>query len=145
MLDEITFRLAKETDAETIKQMVHAEHLDPTSLKWQNFRVAEHQGRIVAIGQVKRYPHVNELGSLVTLANYRGKGIASALIQQLEDTVGFPLYLLCAGRMEAYYERFGYQTIRWRDAPAFLQLKTAIVQPFRLVGLRVCIMQKLEN
>lgn len=143
MLDEISFRDATAHDDETIKQMIRRARLDITSLKWQNFRVAEHNGQICAIGQVKRYPNANELGSLVTLREYRGQGIAGTLINQLEEKVGFPLYLLCEAKMEAYYNRFGYQTISWFDAPTVLKLKTSFAIPLRIFGIRVLIMRKL--
>ena len=145
MLDEITFRPATEGDVAIIKQMIWSEKLDISSLKWQNFRVAEHDGQIVSIGQVKRYPNVNELGSLVTLPEYRGKAIAGAIITQLEEEVGFPLYLLCESKIEAYYNRFSSRTISWLDAPALLKFKTSFAMPFRLFGIRVLIMQKLGD
>lgn len=142
-MDSLKIRPALAQDENTIKQMVYKEQLDPTSLKWQNFLVAEVEGRIVSIGQIKRYPKCNELGSLVTLREYRGQGIAAQLIQALEAQAGFPLYLLCASKMEAYYQRFGYQTIAWWDAPAFLKLKLSPTLLFRLFGIRVLVMRKL--
>ena len=145
MLDEISFRNATAQDDKTIKQMIRRARLDITSLKWQNFRVAEHDGHIVGIGQVKRYPNANEIGSLVTLHEYRGLGIAGTLIHQLEKQVGFPLYLLCEAKMEAYYKRFGYQIISWFDAPTALKLKTSFAIPLRIFGIRVLIMRKLGD
>lgn len=138
----ITLREATADDQATIKQMVRQARLDPTSLKWENFLVAEHNGDVVAIGQVKQYPNCEELGSLVTRKAYQGQGIASRIIAALEDRASRPLYLLCAAHMESYYLRFGYETISWWQAPAFLKLKVApalILLPF---GIRVHIMRK---
>ncbi|MEL6406780.1 MAG: GNAT family N-acetyltransferase [Chloroflexota bacterium] len=138
----ITIREARAEDSEIIKQMVWAERLDPTSLKWQHFLVAEHESEIVGIGQIKQYPGCEELGSLVTKAEYQGQGIGRRMIDALEARAGRPLYLLCAEKMEAYYLRFGYETITWWDAPAFLKLKTSPLLIFQLFGVRVCIMRK---
>ena len=140
---ELSIRPAVAADHPIIKQMVRRERLDPTSLKWQNFLIAEHAGQIVGIGQIKRYPGCNELGSLITNRRYRGKRVAARLIAALEDQAGFPLYLLCAGKMEPYYQRFGYQTIGWHAAPPFLMLKTFPALLLRLFGIQIRVMQKI--
>jgi len=41
--------------------------------------------------------------------------------------------------MEAYYRRFGYRTIGWREAPAALKLKLSAT---RLFSVRVLVMCK---
>jgi amino-acid N-acetyltransferase len=142
---DITMRPAQATDAATIKALIWREHLDPTSLKWQNFLIAECEGQIAGIGQIKRYPSCNELGSLVTQHQYRGRGIAAKLIAALEAQAGLPLYLLCASKMEAYYQRFGYQTISWWAAPAVLRLKLAPTFLFRIFGIRMLVMLKQDK
>lgn len=139
---DYTIREARAEDAPVIRRLIRAARLDPTSLKWQNFLVAENSDEIIAIGQIKPYPGCEELGSLVTLRPYRGQGIASALMRELEARAGDMLYLLCAAKMESFYLKHGYRTIGWWQAPAFLKLKTLPVQPLRLLGLRVLIMRK---
>ena len=138
----VRIRAATAQDEATIKAMIRQEHLDPTSLHWEHFLVAEADGIIVSIGQVKSYPGCQELGSLVTLPAYRGQGIAAELIRALEARAGRPLYLFCRDQMENYYQRFGYQTISWGQAPAFLKLKMLIPLSFRLFGIRIIIMRK---
>lgn len=135
-------REAHAEDASMIRRMVRAARLDPTSLDWRHFLIAEVEGHPVGIGQVKEYPGCQEMGSLVTLPAYRGRGVASALIEALEARAGRPLYLLCAARMEPYYQRFDYVTIPWRRAPWFLKLKLLPVLPLRLFGIRVLVMRK---
>jgi len=41
-------RAATEADRSTIRKMVFAEHLDPTSLNWRHFLVAEMMDRLLA-------------------------------------------------------------------------------------------------
>lgn len=139
---QVIIREAHADDEAVIKQMIRAAQLDPTSLKWKNFLVAEADNKIVSIGQLKPYPGCQELGSLVTLREYRGRGIAASIIASLEEKADFPLYLLCLEKMVPYYQRFGYQVIRWWEAPYFLKLKTSPTIPLRLFGLRVSIMRK---
>lgn len=139
---KIEIRDASAADSATIKRMVRQARLDPTSLNWEHFLIAEHAGEIVGIGQIKEYPGCQELGSLITSDDYQGQGVGRRMIAALEARAGRPLYLLCAAHMEPYYHRFGYETIPWWEAPAFLKLKTAPVLPLRIFGIRVCIMRK---
>ncbi len=138
----IEIRPATAEDDATIKQMIREARLDPTSLKWQHFLIAEYEGRVVGIGQVKPYPGCEELGSLVTVREMRGKGVGRAMIAALEERAGRPLYLLCMDKMEPYYERFGYETISWWQAPSFLKIKLSPTLPLRVFGIRVLVMRK---
>ena len=138
----MNIRPASAADDATIKRMVRGEGLDPTSLKWQHFLVAEEDGKVVGIGQVKQYPGCQELGSLVVLPEYRGQGIAGDLIRALEARARRPLYLLCRDHMQAYYERFGYQWIPIWKAPAPLLIKLVFTRLFLLAGLRVVVLRK---
>lgn len=140
----INIRSATIADDLTIKQMVREARLDPTSLKWQRFLIAEYENEIVGIGQIKQYPGCEELGSLVTKKDYRGIGIGGKLIESLETRAGRPLYLLCGAHNEGYYLRFAYETISWWDAPNFLKLKLSPTLLFRLFGIHVLIMRKIE-
>jgi N-acetylglutamate synthase-like GNAT family acetyltransferase len=135
-------RQAVEADSETIKQMVSNEHLDPSTLKWQNFLIAEQAGEIVGIGQIKPYDDCQELGSLVVLPEYRNQGIASALIEALEARAKPPLYLMCERKMKPYYERFGYHVIGWRETPRTLLMKRIVTLFFVIFGIRMLAMRK---
>ncbi len=138
----VEIRPATADDAKTIKQMVRNARLDPTSLKWQRFLIAEVDSQIVGIGQVKQYPGCEELGSLVVARPFRKQGIAGELIAALEARSGRPLYLFCASHLEGFYQQFGYETIGFWQAPNFLKLKLLPTIFFRLFGIRVLIMRK---
>jgi amino-acid N-acetyltransferase len=150
MLDSqphVTFRPAAAGDAARIRQMIRAARLDPTSLDWRHFLVAEvpaedESAAIVGIGQVKVYPGCLELGSLVVLPEYRGQGIAAALIAALEARSGRPLYLLCRSEMEGFYRRFGYETISFWQAPLVLKLKLLPAPLAALAGVYPRVMRK---
>ncbi|NDJ60751.1 MAG: GNAT family N-acetyltransferase [Chloroflexi bacterium] len=122
---------------------MRGEGLDPTSLHWENFLVAEQDGQIVGIGQIKPYPSGPELGSLVVLAAYRGQGIAAQIIGALSASAPRPLYLMCLDKLESFYARYGFQRItRAEVPPGPIRLKLTLATPFRLVGLRVIVMRR---
>lgn len=103
--------------------MVRAAQLDPTSLKWQNFLIAEHDGSIVGIGQVKPYQGGRELGSLVVASRWRHRGIGAAIVRALIDREHSKLFLLCADRLESYYAQFGFRRVGARELSGVVKLK----------------------
>jgi amino-acid N-acetyltransferase len=139
---DVTIRPAQAGDARLIYSWILRERLDPTAMKWKNFLIAELDGQVVGIGQIKHFPDCDELGSLITAPQQRGRGIATRLIAALEQGARHPLYLVCHARMEPYYVRFGFQTIRWRDYPRSLKIKTLLPLLVRLFGVRVLVMRK---
>jgi amino-acid N-acetyltransferase len=127
--NSITIRPATVDDQATIKGMIRHEDLDPSSLNWKHFVVAQDEqkgNQIVGIGQVKVLPGAHELGSLIVLEAYRGQGIAGKIIAALEATAPRPLYLLCEERMTPYYASHGYRRIKVSHAPWALRLKFAV-------------------
>lgn len=119
----IHIRPATEADAKTIKRMVRAAQLDPTSLKWQNFLIAEHAGSIVGIGQVKPYRGGKELGSLMVVSRWRKQGVGGAIVRALIDREQDNLFLLCSARLESYYAQFGFRRVGARKLSGVVKLK----------------------
>lgn len=138
----IHIRAATPNDEATIHNLIQRGQLDSSHVHWENFLLAEHEGEIIGMGQLKPYHDCTELGSLYTLRNYRGQQVAARIIAALEAKASFPLYLICRDKMEKFYEGFGYQTIGWWQAPNSLKLKLSITWIFRLFGIRVLVMRK---
>ncbi|HEY3288692.1 MAG TPA: GNAT family N-acetyltransferase [Anaerolineae bacterium] len=108
----MVIRSAAQAEQDTIKRMVRAAKLNPINLHWQNFKVAEDDGVIIGVGQLR--PHTDgsrELASLVVLPAYRRHGIGSQLMAALMTARLPPIYLFCEHELETYYIRFGYQMI----------------------------------
>ena len=79
-------------------------------------------GRIIGCGQVK--PHRDgtlELASLAVLPDWRGKGVARAIIEHLTGQNPGRLYLMCRSPLEALYVKFGFQAIEFADMPPYFQ------------------------
>jgi N-acetylglutamate synthase-like GNAT family acetyltransferase len=117
---KLAVRKATAEDQPLIDQMIKQEAgLDPSDLGWPHFVIAEIAGEAVGCGQIRPYAKGPELGSIYTRDKYRGKGVADAVIRRLIDDWERPgpLYLECRGHMAPYYERFGFERIRWQDVP----------------------------
>ncbi len=139
----IHIRPATEADQTIIRLMVGAEHLDPTSLKWQNFLLAERDRTVIGIGQIRPYPNCHELGSLVVRKEFQRQGVGGMLIEALLARESGVVYLECRGPLESYYTRFGFKEIPWWRAPMPLKLKSGLGNVFgRLFGLRIAVMRK---
>jgi amino-acid N-acetyltransferase len=138
----VMIRPATLADDTAIKEMVRAERLDPTSLKWENFLVAVADERIVGIGQLRQHGGCQELGSLVTLPEYRGQGVASQLMAALEARASRPLYLFCPDYRESFYEQHGYVRVNRRDMPRCLGFKGKVAMFMQMLGIPVRLMRK---
>ncbi len=140
----INIRPATAEDDAAIKHMIRDEQLDPTTLKWQNFLVAVDDaadGQIVGIGQIKVLRGAHELGSLVVLKEYRGRGIAADLIRALQARAPRPLYLLCETKMRDYYAKFGFQPLSFWGAPLIMKGKWLLPSAlFFFAGYRFALM-----
>ncbi|MEZ4712212.1 MAG: GNAT family N-acetyltransferase [Caldilineaceae bacterium] len=122
-----TIRPADSTDQSTIRTIVRAAHLNPIDLQWQNFVVAEQDGQIVGVGQIR--PHKDgcrELASIAVRPEQQRNGVGGQLVRTLQARAAGPLYLMCAAPMANYYWRFGFQRCQPAEMPGSLRWKAAI-------------------
>jgi N-acetylglutamate synthase-like GNAT family acetyltransferase len=127
----VSLRPAAAADNQVIRAIIRGEGLNPLGLHWQNFLLAEDsQRRIVGIGAVKQHADSSrELASIAVLPEWRGRGVASAIIHYLLAREGGPLYLTCRDTMVPFYLRFGFRRIdRDEMTPYFRRL-------FRILGV----------
>ncbi len=140
---EVRLRRATAADQALIRQWVRDEQLDPTALHWSQFLVAEVEGEIVGIGQVRPHRRCRELGSLIVRQDYRRRGIGAQIVAALLAAEPGDVYLECLGEMAAYYARFGFEPLPWRQAPLPLKLKAGLGSLIgRLFGYRVVTMRR---
>ena len=116
-------RPALESESDQIKALINLVGINPTGLDWKRFIVAVNaEGRVISCGQLK--PHgadVLELASIGTLPEYRGQGIARAVIEELLRESPRPLYLMCIAHNGPMYEKFGFHVIEFKDMPRYFQ------------------------
>ncbi len=105
----IIIRPAVKNDQRTIRQIVRRARINPFGLNWPNFVVAEMEGKIVGVGQVKEHRDGSrELASIAVRPNYQRNGIASLIINRLLAQETGPLYLVCQNELEDFYSKFGF-------------------------------------
>ena len=144
-LPAVRLRAAGDRDQATIRRIVRAAGINPTSLEWPRFIVAEEAGEVVGVGQVK--PHrdgTRELASIAVIPKRQGQGIGSAIINELiEREHDAVLHLTCRSKLQGYYERFGFQTLERREYPVYfarrLPILNALLRPF---GIRIIVMRR---
>jgi N-acetylglutamate synthase-like GNAT family acetyltransferase len=141
----LTIRPATEGDQATIRRLIREANLNRMSLRWPNFVVAEEDGAIVGIGQVKAHGDGSrELASIAVVPGRQGQGIGSAIIKALlsreDDGV---LYLTCRSQLQGYYERFGFRLVEPGEYPGYyrrlLPLVNLIAGRF---GMRILVMRR---
>jgi N-acetylglutamate synthase-like GNAT family acetyltransferase len=123
LLDNVRLRPALEADFKDIKDLIYEVGINPTGLDWRRFIVAETpNGQFVGCGQLK--PHADrtlEMASIAVKSDWRGKGIARIIIQNLMDAAPRPLYLTCRSELGPFYEKFGFRGIDGDELPKYFR------------------------
>lgn len=115
----VTIRPAREKDQETIVSFIQQAKLNPRNLNWQNFLVAEENGRIVGVRQVKVYEQgTREIASGFVLPEYRRQGISAQLMNALIARETGPLYTMVNQKRAPYYEQFGFRRVDVNQLPS---------------------------
>lgn len=118
-----TLRPARETESGAIKDLIHSAGINPMGLDWKRFIVAVNaHDQVIATGQIK--PHGKDLLELASIAvkpEYRGEGLARAIIEHLLKDSPRPLYLTCISSLEPLYNKFGFVSIPYPWMPRYFQ------------------------
>jgi N-acetylglutamate synthase-like GNAT family acetyltransferase len=130
-------------DQRVINRLIWSAGLNPMSLHWPGFLIAEEAGRdgaarIVGIGQVKQHGDGSrELASIAVIPERQGRGIAGQIIQALLAREPGPLYLTCRPELETFYARFGFLSVSSLSAmPPYFRRIFRLVRFFALLGPR---------
>jgi N-acetylglutamate synthase-like GNAT family acetyltransferase len=117
----IHIRPATVADQPTIRALIRRVSINPFNLHWPRFLIAERQGQVVGVGQVK--PHRDgsrELASIAVLPSEQGRGVGTALVRALLARERGPLYLYCVAERVTFYERLGFQVVDRAHLPPVL-------------------------
>lgn len=130
-------RPATSADQTTIRRMVLQAGINPTGLKWQRFMVAEAEGAVIGIVQIK--PHRDdsqELASLAVAPQWQGQGVGSTLVHTLLQKSKAPLHLMCEASLQTYYARFGFVALELADMPPYFKRVARLLNLFTTAKTR---------
>jgi len=129
-------RAGRDADAETIKEMVLEEKMNPLFLSPENFVIAEQDGEIFGIGQIRPIDKSWELASLVVKEEARGNGIGTAIVQELlelhqkkfeaEGKGVPPVLALTLKETKPFYTRMGWLEQPMSMAPMKMQAEASV-------------------
>lgn len=115
----IHIRSAREEEQETIVSFIRQAKINPRNLHWQNFLVAEENGSVVGVRQVKVHAGgTREVASGFVLPGYRRQGISAQLMKEILRREQSTLYLMCRDRRAPYYEPFGFRRVEPGELPS---------------------------
>ena len=116
---DITIRPARQEDQETIVSYIRQAKINPRNLHWKNFFVAEDNGKLVGIRQIKVYSQgTREAASGFVLPEYRRRGISAQLMNALLAREKGPVYAMVSHKRTPYYEQFGFRQVNPGQLPA---------------------------
>jgi N-acetylglutamate synthase-like GNAT family acetyltransferase len=122
-MTNFTLRPARESESAQIRQLIHLTGINPMGLDWKRFVLAVNaQDVMIGCGQLK--PHgedILELASLAVYPEYRGQGVARAIIEYLLQDGPRPLYLMCESSLGPMYEKFGFRGLTYDEMPRYFQ------------------------
>ena len=111
-------RAATQADQSTIVSMIREAKTNPRNLHWEHFHIAEEDGKIVGIRQVKVHKEgTKEVASGFVLPEYRRRRISAELMNEILSREKGTLYLMCRDRRALYYEQFGFQKVDSKQLP----------------------------
>jgi amino-acid N-acetyltransferase len=114
----LTIRPARPEDQETIVSYICQAKINPRNLHWENFLVAEENGRLIGMRQVKVHAQgTREVGSGFVLPEYRRQGISARLMNEILSREQDTLYLMCRDKRAPYYEQFGFRQVAVDQLP----------------------------
>jgi amino-acid N-acetyltransferase len=146
----ITIRPARPEDQETIVSYVRQAKINPRNLHWENFLVAEENGKLIGMRQVKVHKQgTREVGSGFVLPEYRRQGISAHLMNEILSREQGVLYLMCRDQRAPYYEQFGFQQVGVDQLPADFykeyrlgRIVTSLMSMFRKEKVRIIPMKR---
>ena len=126
--------------------MIHDAGINPMSLDWHHFVIAEDNGTTVGIGQVKQHGDGSrELASIAVIPERQGQGVASEIIHHLLAKESGVIYLTCRSQLESFYTRFGFRRIERDEMTPYFRRIIRLANIFLKVSrgdVKIIVMKK---
>jgi N-acetylglutamate synthase-like GNAT family acetyltransferase len=115
---QVDVRPAREQDQAEITAMVRQARLNPADLRWPRFMVAERDGRIVGVAQLRLHPDgARELASLAVTPSARQQGVATRLVDALLQTQACEVFTLIDRPYVDHFRRWGFHEVDRASLP----------------------------
>ncbi len=130
-----SLRSADQDDHSDIRALIRAVRINPTRIDWRRFVAAvDSSDRLIGCGQVK--PHRDgsrELSSVAVVEEWRGKGVARAIIERLMEEHEPPLWLTCRSSLMPLYAKFGFREVRaGEEQPRYFRRIRRLAEVFQM-------------
>jgi amino-acid N-acetyltransferase len=130
-----TVRRATAEDQTAITRLVRKARLNPRSLRWQRFVVADRGGELVGAAQVRRHPDGSrELASLVVRPQDRGHGVAGAMIDTLLAGEPGPVFTVVDRRYAEHFRSWDFDPVDPARLPPSMRTQLRIGRVVTGVG-----------
>lgn len=125
----LSIRPAATHHSSLIRDLIQRVDISTRDLNWQHFLVAEDaQGKLIGCGQVKEHPGKTlELASIAVEPEWRGRGVARALVEALlASRPNENIYLMTEPGLRSLYAKFGFQEIAREQMPTYFRRLTSL-------------------
>ena len=135
--DGYTLRPAVPGDFPAIRLLIHQVGINPLGLHWERFVLAvDSQDKMIGCGQVKLHRDGSrELASIAVVEDWRGRGVATDIINHLMAAERAPLFLTCRAGLGPFYQRFGFRLAQTDELPPYFHWLNKLVRLFRYLHL----------
>lgn len=122
-------REATETDRPAVNAIYATLGFMPWDPLSERLLVAVNGSRLVGCGRLHRQGEDVELGGMYVHPDFRGKGIARAILRSLVDMLDErPCYCIPFIHLASFYEEFGFEPCTQAALPAPIQERVAYLQ-----------------
>lgn len=121
---DFSIRPAAAQHSPSISDLIQRVDISGRDLVWQHFLVAEDSGgNLIGCGQIKEHPgNTLELASIAVEPEWRGRGVARAIIEALvASRPNEELYLMTESGLDPLYAKFGFHRITREQMPTYFR------------------------
>jgi len=97
----------------------------PSDLSREVVVIAEIEGVPAGVGRLVPYGEVYELGGMLVFEEFRGRGVARAIIDELLRRADRDVYCIPFADLTALYESAGFVAAKEQEAPAAIREKVS--------------------
>lgn len=128
--------------------MIRDAGINPMSLDWRRFVIAEEDNKMIGIGQIKQHGDGSrELASIAVIPERQKQGVASQIIRHLlaNDAQRGAIYLTCRDQLESFYVRFGFRAIERNEMTPYFRRLIRLASVFMIAvhgNAKILVMKK---